>query len=77
MDLVLVTDIFLYEFYVPTIIYNNGGILKSISIGHNEFDFRDDLNPETFFCDIVFENIDQMKNKQLQYDHPMLYTRWK
>ena len=72
-----IVNLLIYELYVPTIISNNGGIIKSLNISKNQFDWRNDLNPETFYCTKLFDNVSQILEMQKEYDHPMWYTRIK
>ena len=72
-----IVNLLIYELYVPTIIYNNGGTIKSLNISNNQFDWRDDLNEKTFYYVRLFNNMDQILEMQKEYDHPMWYTRIK
>lgn len=72
-----IVNLLIYELYVPTIIYNNGGTIKSLNISHNKFDWRNDLNEKTFYYAKLFDNMGKILEMQKEYDHPMWYTRIK
>lgn len=53
-DSIIDSDIVIYELYIPSIIYERGGKIKSISKENNEFDWIDIVNKNTYNSGLYF-----------------------